>query len=258
MLTSWLREWSGKWSAKWSTNWAGKRMGFGAHSTPEPVLTPDQRDALAVWRALPPAALDRPHADCRYVVVDVESSGLNMQRDRLISIGAVAVVDGRIDPHDAFQVVLRQAQVSSNENILIHGIGGSAQAEGVEPADALLAFLAYAGRSPFVAYHAFFDEAMIDQAMRRYLGLSLRHTWIDLAWVLPDFFSFRSDTRIALDDWLQHFGIDNILRHNAVSDAFATARLLQIVLSAARRKGAETPLSLQRIEKARRWMYESR
>lgn len=213
---------------------------------------------LEGWQNLPATDLHRLHNRGRYVVVDVESSGLNMKKDRLISIGAVALIDGHMDFNDAFQIVLRQDQVSTHANILIHGIGGSAQSEGVDPVEALLAFLGYIGKAPLVAYHAFFDQLMIDKAMREYLGMELEQIWIDLAWILPDFFQFRRDGRVALDDWLQHFEIENILRHNAVSDAYATAKLLQIAIAHGAHKGADSPASFIKIENARRWMHESR
>jgi len=198
------------------------------------------------------------HLNTRYVVVDVETSGLDMKKDRLISIGAVALTDGKMDFSDAFQVVVRQDRISTHENILIHGIGGSAQSEGVDPAEALLLFLQYIGKAPLVAYHAFFDQSMIDKALVEYLGVKLEQSWIDLAWVLPDFFQFRADGRVPLDDWLQLFEIENILRHNAVSDAYATAKLMQVAIAAGNKKGADSPASFLKIEKARRWMYESR
>jgi len=198
------------------------------------------------------------HLNTRYVVVDVETSGLDMKKDRLISIGAVALTDGKMDFSDAFQVVVRQDRISTHENILIHGIGGSAQSEGVDPAEALLLFLQYIGKAPLVAYHAFFDQSMIDKALVEYLGVKLEQSWIDLAWVLPDFFQFRTDGRVPLDDWLQLFEIENILRHNAVSDAYATAKLMQVAVAAGNKKGADSPSSFLKIEKARRWMYESR
>ena len=198
------------------------------------------------------------HLNTRYVVVDVETSGLDMKKDRLISIGAVALTDGKMDFSDAFQVVVRQDRISTHENILIHGIGGSAQSEGVDPAEALLLFLQYIGKAPLVAYHAFFDQSMIDKALVEYLGVKLEQSWMDLAWVLPDFFQFRTDGRVPLDDWLQLFDIENILRHNAVSDAYATAKLMQVAVAAGNKKGADSPSSFLKIEKARRWMYESR
>ncbi len=105
--------------------------------------------------------------------------------DSLISIGAVAVVNGQIVLDDSFSVVLQQRESSRKENILIHGISGSAQREGVLPADALLAFLGYLGKSPLVAFHVAFDETMIRRALRQYLGISFKRPWLDLAYVLP-------------------------------------------------------------------------
>ena len=224
----------------------------------EIALSPQQQRLIEEWRRLPAANPDLMHLRCRYVVVDVETSGLNMKKDRLISIGAVALVDGRIDLKDSFQVVLRQDQISSHANILIHGIGGLTQSSGVEPADALLAFLRYVGKAPLVAYHAFFDQAMIEKAMIEFLGFKPEQSWIDLAWVLPDFFDFRTEARTPLDDWLRFLGIGNILRHNAVSDAYATAQLMQVAIARGVQKGAATPASFLKIEKARRWMFESR
>ena len=65
----------------------------------------------------------------RWLVVDVETSGLDAARDRLLAIAAIAVrVDwpsGRlaIVLGDSFEVVLRQEAPSTRENILLHGIG---------------------------------------------------------------------------------------------------------------------------------------
>ncbi len=222
----------------------------------EIALSHDQRGALDLWLRLPAADVQGLHERMRYVVVDVETSGLNMKRDRLISIGAIAVINSQIDFNDAFQIVLRQEQASTRENILIHGIGGGAQTGGVEPVEALLSFLNYIGNSPLIAYHAVFDQHMIDKAMKTYLGSSLGRTWIDLAWVLPEFFPYITGAKVPLDEWLHYFGIENIVRHNAVSDAYATAKLLQVAIAAGRQKGVENAAGFMRIEKTRRWMCE--
>lgn len=234
-------------------NWIAKLFN-GGPKAPSVALSPAQQQAVDAWRKTPEPDLTRSHYRSRYVVVDVEASGLNMKKDRLISIGALAVVDGVIDFADAFEVVLRQDVVSTHENILIHGIGGSAQSEGVDPPDALLAFLQYLGKSPLVAYHALFDQTMIERALREYLGFDLGQTWIDLAWVMPDLFRDLINAQVGLDDWLNLFDIENILRHNAVSDAYATAKLLQVALARGMQRGAETPNSFVELERARRWM----
>lgn len=147
------------------------------------ALLPAQQQRLEAWLAQPAEDLRRPFAEARYVVVDVESTGLDLQKDRLIAIGAVAVVGGRIDLAQSFEVVLRQDQASSRANILIHGIGGAAQREGQPPVDALLDFLEFLGPSPLVAFHVAFDSTMIGRAMRAYLGINLKPPgWI---WPMP-------------------------------------------------------------------------
>lgn len=227
---------------------------LGSEVKREVTLTAAQQQAIANWESLPAVDSKLPHQLSRYVVVDVESSGLDMKKDRLISIGAVAVVNGVIDFNDAFEVFLRQEEASTHANILIHGIGGSAQRDGMDPPEALVTFLQYLGKSPLVAYHALFDQTMIEHAMSDHLGLSFEQTWIDLAWVMPDIFREAIAEQVDLDDWLTLFGIENIQRHNAVSDAYATAQLLQVAIARGSQRNALSPASFVQIEKSRRWM----
>ena len=201
---------------------------------PKPRLSAQQSERLASWRMLPEVERIAAFDHTRFVVVDVETTGLNLVTDTLISIGAVAVVNGRIALNDSFYVVLQQRESSRKENILIHGISGSAQREGVPPADALLAFLEYLGKSPLVAFHVAFDETMIRRALHQYLGISFKHPWLDLAYVLPALYPDLTRSHRALDDWASHFDIRNDDRHNAVADALATAQLLLVAIAQAR------------------------
>ena len=201
---------------------------------PRPQLNPRQAERLASWRELPEVERTAAFDHTRFVVVDVETTGLNLLTDTLISIGAVAVVNGRIALGDSFSVVLQQRESSRKENILIHGISGSAQREGVLPADALLAFLEYLGKSPLVAFHVAFDETMIRRAMRQYLGTSFKRPWLDLAYVLPALYPDLMRSHRALDEWAGHFDIRNDDRHNALADALVTAELLLVAIAQAR------------------------
>lgn len=221
------------------------------------ALSPEQQARLAAWKKLPEPDFDAPHRQLRYIVVDIEASGLDQNKDHLISIGAVAVNGGAIEMTDAFEVVVRQDQVSNKENILIHGIGAAAQRDGVEPAEALLRFLEYAGKAPLVAYHAFFDQGMVDRASRQFLGYQPKFVWHDLAWLLPELFPDRISGVVGLDTWLEQFRIANFQRHNAVSDCLATAQLLQIVISRATRAGLESSRQLLLVERARRALRRS-
>ncbi|MDD2699858.1 MAG: 3'-5' exonuclease [Sideroxydans sp.] len=220
---------------------------------PRARLDARQEARLAAWqKQIAPNAM-LPFGEARYVVVDVETTGLNLMTDTLISIGAVAVVGGRVVMGDSFSVVLQQQQSSRKENILIHGISGSVQREGVPPADALLDFLEYLDDAPLVAFHVAFDETMIRRAMRQYLNHNFKHPWLDLAYVMPALNRDLVLSHRVLDDWIGRFGISIAARHNALADALATAQLLQIAQSQARRKDIADYAGLRDLERAQRW-----
>lgn len=219
-----------------------------------PDLPTEAAARLAAWQAKAGESTEHPFDQARYVVVDVESTGLDLNKDRLIAIGAVAVQGGKIDLADSFEVVLRQERVSDRDNILIHGIGGEAQREGVPPVDALLAFLDFLGKSPLVAFHVTFDETMIRRAFKDYLQLDFRHPWVDLAYVMPGLVPEYARKYRALDHWTGHFAISNYARHSALADALATAQLLLAALPLAVERKSGHFRGLQDLEKAQRWL----
>ncbi len=221
---------------------------------PRVKLDPDTTARLEDWRRRPDSNLADDFGATRYVVVDVETTGLDLVRDRLIAIGACAVENGRVVMVESFEIVLRQDQVSTKDNILIHGIGGEAQREGVEPVEALVRFLDFLGKSPLVAFHVTFDQTMIKKAVKEYLGFEFKHPWLDLAYVMPGLLPEYARRYRALDDWSGHFRISNFARHSALADALATAQLLLCALPLAKAKHSTCYQNLQDLEKAQRWV----
>lgn len=222
---------------------------------PKPDLTAAQAARLAAWLALPAGAAGTPMEQSRLVVVDVETSGLNIKKDRLIAIGAVAVVDGRVALADSLEIVLQQEKVSAKDNILIHGIGGEVQREGIPPAEALLAFLEYVGKSPLVAFHTAFDQTMISRALKTYLGLRLEHPWTDLAYVAPTLYPRLARGHRSLDHWMAYFQISNYARHSALADALSTAELLLCLRPRLKERGADSFGGLRNME--REWRLQT-
>lgn len=213
---------------------------------------------LDAWCTLRPPHSDVPLSRQRCVVVDVETAGLDPRRDALIAIGAVALRDGRIQMAETLEVVLRQDTISAHDNILVHGIGGTAQRGGLEPVEALLRYLEFVGKDPLIAFHVMFDETALRGALRRHLGTNPRARWLDLAYLLPALFPEHARSARFLDDWLRVFDIEVVQRHNACADALATAQLLLIALERARRHGADDYRSLRKLERAQRYTrYQS-
>lgn len=220
----------------------------------EIALGRDQRARLRRWHALPAPDLRQTAASGRFIVTDVEASGLDPQVDRLIAIGAVTVEAGKIELGRSFYSVLRQSASSSRENILLHGIGGTEQCQGQEPAEALLDFLEFAGKAPLVGYHAAFDDAVIRRAVSEHLGERLRVHWIDLAQLAPQVLPNDARRRQALDDWLERFHIHVYRRHDALADALATAQLLLALMARAPHRESLRIASILWDASAGRWL----
>lgn len=196
----------------------------------------------------------------RWLVVDVESSGLDLQHDRLLAVAAIALrIDGEATPQiviaDSFEAVLRQDPAPADkDNILLHGIGVGEQRAGAPAPDVLSAFERWVGDAPLLAFHAAFDRGMLDRAMRDALGRSLAGPWLDLEPVADAL--HRDVGGRALDDWLQHFGIECAVRHQAAADTLATAELLQRLWPAARAQRCTSLRALTRLAHQRRWLVQ--
>jgi DNA polymerase-3 subunit epsilon len=214
-----------------------------------PPIDPRLAERLAAWRRLPAARVRVPLEDARLVVVDVETTGLDPRRDRLIAIGAVAVVGLRLEVGRGLEVVVHDAG-PADRAVLVHGIAPVERQQGEPAAEALMRFLDFAGGSPLVAFHAPFDRAVLERGARRELGVRLRGPWLDLAWLAPGLYPSLGLERAGLDAWLAHFGLRPHVRHRALGDALITGELLLVLLHQARATGVRDLAGLRRLARA--------
>lgn len=222
---------------------------------PKVSLNAEEALALAAYRSRPGIGNEAPLETLRFVVADVETTGLNPFSDQLISIGAVEIAEGRINLGRGFETIFRQEHASTTANILVHGIDGTTQLGGLAPAAAMLQFLDFAGNAPLVGFHADFDRLMIERASRAALAMVPANHWLDLAFLAPSVMPQPGrKVPLGLDEWMEMFGIENFARHNALADALATAQLLQVVLARALDQGVGTLGGLIKREQAQRWL----
>ena len=206
--------------------------------------------------------------DPRWVVVDVEASGLDATSDRLLAIAGVAVRfragEPRVHLVDSFEVILRQDVDSGDagsgvdkSNILLHGIGVGAQRGGVPTAQALGAFRDWVSDSPIVGYHAAFDQTLIQRHCASHLGARLRNGWVDLEHVVMLVVPGLSDR--SLDAAMARLGIACPQRHQAAADSLATAEvLLKVWPRALREMGGQVDFeAFRRLGARHHWLPRS-
>jgi DNA polymerase-3 subunit epsilon len=220
-----------------------------------PRLTPDLEDRLQLLAERSPPPTRNRHRASRYVTVDIETTGQDPRHDRLLSIGAVSIDQGRIDLSQCFEVVLKQPETSSHENILVHRIGGLRQISGVDPGNALVQFLEYVAHAPLVAYRFEFTRTMLDRTLKEHLHVRTQSRWIDLTRLLTALYP--SDETRTLDDWLNLMGIHILEHHDALAGALATAQMLQVCLPRADGSNLTCPQHLIEMHKPRHWLSRS-
>lgn len=195
-----------------------------------------------------------PH---RWVVLDVETTGLDPSCDRLLAIAAIAI---EVTPNftrpsiilgDSYEAVLKQDMASNKDNILVHHIGVGAQTKGRYAVDVLEEFRDWVADSPLLAFHAPFDQGMINRAYRLHGLATLQNDWIDIE-LLAVVSGLNSKAR-ALDDWLQFFGIECAVRHQAAADTLATCELLLCLWSSIN-KEAKSLNDLKNLAKMATWV----
>lgn len=216
----------------------------------KPGLDPAQQ--LRLLQLPPPAALGNGALrGQRWVVLDLETSGLNIHRHQVLSIGAVVIEDGAVDFSQLFERTLQRAETKLSPSVLIHGLGPSAIAAGSDPVEALLDFMQFVGDSPLLAFHAPFDQHMLSRALKDSLGYRLAHPFLDVAEIAPLLCPDAHIREAGLDDWVNHFNLHVGERHHASADALATAELMLILFSRARQQHIDTPQALQ--ERLSQW-----
>lgn len=188
-------------------------------------LSEDVRAALAEWQSAVPPDLGDAHFHVRYVVVDIQSSGLHPENDELQGIAATAVNQaGSVLPDDSYYLDL--AQCGEGEHALER---------------ALCAFLQFVGKSPVVTYHVPYVGAFLQRALKDRLGLDFQPSWVDLAWLMPSMFEEKAHSVLPLDQWLELFGLESGEgRRDAMENTLLLARLFQMLLVRAHGKGVDT------------------
>jgi DNA polymerase-3 subunit epsilon len=187
---------------------------------------------------------DAPVDDVRFVVLDSETTGLDPRKDRLVTVGAVAVRAGEILLEDSFEAML---QVQHNTSaVTVHGVTRDEARTGIEEPEALEGFLAYVKDGVIVGHHIGHDIQTFNAAYERQFGFQLRNRSLDtmeLTLHLERDGAFESGEQIrafSLDALCLRFSVIPHDRHTAPGDAFLTAQVFQRLLRLAARFGRTT------------------
>lgn len=102
--------------------------------------------------------------DC-YVVVDLETTGVNVSGDVILEFGAIRVRHGQ--PVETFSRLVRHGRALPRTIVQLTGIDAALlQQEGVPLTEALNAFLKFIGQDTLVGYRLAFDMGFLQEACK--------------------------------------------------------------------------------------------
>ncbi|TPN82460.1 3'-5' exonuclease [Aquimarina algicola] len=167
----------------------------------------------------------------RFVIFDTETTGLNTQTDRILSIGAIGLTGNVIDITDSFEMYITQ-DTFNPETVKIHGILKQGHITKVSEKEAIQLFLEYIKDSILVAHHTRFDLTMINNALARLQLPKLKNKTLDTEILFKKTkLCNQHNQRYSLDKLCNIFNIAMHDRHTASGDAYITSLIFLKIIA---------------------------
>lgn len=163
-----------------------------------------------------------------YVVIDTETTGLNIKEDEILSIGAIKIKENKILTSQTFEVFLKNSKEISSESIKIHKIRPFDLKDAKTTKEGIVEFLHFIGSRPLVGYYLEFDVGMINKYTKEMIGITLPNKMIEVSEIYFDktiSLIPQGNIDLRFDTILKNCGIPNMGAHNAVNDAIMTAMI---------------------------------
>ena len=175
----------------------------------------------------PPQRID----EVRFIVFDTETTGLDIDIDRILAIGAISIFKSEMDVGDSLEIYLKQ-EIFNADSVEIHGILKEGNTVKHTEKEAIISFLEYAKNAILVAHHAAFDVAMINAGLKR-MGLpKLKNKVLDTGILFKKTNLCKNKEKLySLDQLSDTFNLRKHDRHTAPGDAFLTGLIFLKIIS---------------------------
>lgn len=176
-----------------------------------------------------PADPKKTIGDCRFVVIDLETTGLNANTDYIVSIGWVVI--------EAQEIMLSESRhyligtpISVGQSAVFHGVHDNQLKDARELAEVLSELFRVIAGNVLVAHHAAIEQQFITVACQRLFGKAPKLRFVDtmaLEWQrLQQQGKVLKSRDLQLKSCLQRHNLPISQQHHALADAFSCALLL--------------------------------
>ena len=155
-----------------------------------------------------------PRKKCIEIVLDVETTGLDYTKERMVEFAAIRLENGKIK--DRFETLINPEQHIRKSSIAIHGITEEDVKDAPTEAEALPKILEFIGDYPIVAHNAIFDYSFINEASLRQTGKPINNPRIDSQMMFKEVYPELESC--GLESLMNKFNVEYSTRHRAMAD----------------------------------------
>lgn len=181
---------------------------------------------------------DTPVSEVQFLAMDFETTGLNPAEHSIVSVGLVPFDIQRIRCRQARHWIVNPSKPLVEESVVIHGITHEDIRQAPDLIHVLEPLLEMMQGRVLVVHHRGIERAFLDEALRKRLKEGIEFPVIDtmelearLHRTKPlsfwDQLRGRKPASIRLGDSRARYGLPHYAAHQALTDALATAELLQ-------------------------------
>ncbi|MDF2154317.1 3'-5' exonuclease [Vibrio sp. CAU 1672] len=183
-------------------------------------------------------AANTPLTEIEFVALDLETTGLKPDKDDIISIGLVPFNLNRIFLKQARHWIVRPQKQLGEESVIIHGITHSELVDAPDLSDILTELLPCLSGKIVVVHYRRIEREFLDKALRSRIGEGIEFPVLDtlqleeriqkqLTGGLWNRLKGVKPASLRLAQSRRRYGLPDYTPHHALTDAIATAELLQ-------------------------------
>jgi len=159
----------------------------------------------------------------RFVVLSTETTGLSLEKDVILSIGAFAVINNSVLIADSFETILAQYKFF-HDNGISNEFTVEAKMKKLGEPEAIQALVEFIGNAVLVGHHIDFDVEMINAALERLGCGRLKNEALDID-VMYRKLTDINNKQFSLEELCDIYKIPQSDRNSSSEDAYKIALL---------------------------------
>ncbi len=178
-------------------------------------ITAGFSNASKMHRARRVASPNIDNVQREYVFLDIETTGLDVEKDRIIEVGSIKVSG---EKEVMFQRLIKtEIEVPDVIENLTCINGSKLSSEGIELKQCIAEFMEFIGKSDLIGYNIRFDIKFLNKALSDLALAPIHNKTIDLMQEAKKRNMFQINYK--LETTLREYGIDQTVQHRALKDA---------------------------------------